>query len=590
MADIKKIKVNGTDYNVRDDSKVLKSGDTMTGDLELNGNKLFVNSSDTYSYINGSNGWVNIYSTVSAVKMGGYQAYVETTTAGVSAKALGGDINLITNEGGVTPGKAYYNGNEIATKNIFKTINGETLLTDDLIFDGTARWYHIHVPAHTTFPVLTSTGHVAIDYTEYKSIVTDIPLTSANSTSSWFGYHNGWYGPGYYAGFNITPITSMSGNFYNLQDASYDFDADIKCIGINIPAELKQFFSAVSDIDLSSKYLSTSGGTVSGDLKVNNINLYSGDGSSAIAGGIVMKTGTIVSTTYSQNAITANSSGIYPFEIKTTYNNIKLKDYEGITLKAQSASGINRYYILPRDATTSNTESTADILATRAWVSDQLPDTSDFIKKDGSVAMTGDLKFNTGYNIIAGEDHSSGGDFTISAKHTPTSSEHSIVLSKLGIDSGIKFIQKTNNSLYGQGYHQLPVNDGSTNSNYYTLATREWVNSQGFLTSHQDISGKLNKSGDTMSGNLYFDPGKTLTLYGSSNVNLVLGGYSNQYGSFISYSGPNNLTISASMGDVVINNTTIPQSATLATQPWVQSNQKYTITVSSGVMTVKENY
>lgn len=28
----------------------------------------------------------------------------------------------------------------------------------------------------------------------------------------------------------------------------------------------------------------------------------------------------------------------------------------------------------------------------------------------------------------------------------------------------------------------------------------------------------------------------------------------------------------------------------LATQPWVQSNQKYTITVSSGVMTVKENY
>ena len=91
--------------------------------------------------------------------------------------------------------------------------------------------------------------------------------------------------------------------------------------------------------------------------------------------------------------------------------------------------------------------------------------------------MTGNLKFNTGYNIVAGEDNPSGEDFTISAKHTPTSSEHSIVLTKVGAGSGIKFIQKANSSSYGQGYHQLPVNDGSNFNNNicFTLATEHYV-------------------------------------------------------------------------------------------------------------------
>ena len=35
-------------------------------------------------------------------------------------------------------------------------------------------------------------------------------------------------------------------------------------------------------------------------------------------------------------------------------------------------------------------------------------------------------------------------------------------------------------------------------------ATKSWVNSKGYLTSHQDISGKVNKSGDTISGILKF--------------------------------------------------------------------------------------
>lgn len=47
-------------------------------------------------------------------------------------------------------------------------------------------------------------------------------------------------------------------------------------------------------------------------------------------------------------------------------------------------------------------------------------------------------------------------------------------------------------------------------------ATQSWVNSRGYLTSHQDISGKVNKNGDTISGIISF----TNLIYNDKAINL----------------------------------------------------------------------
>lgn len=56
-------------------------------------------------------------------------------------------------------------------------------------------------------------------------------------------------------------------------------------------------------------------------------------------------------------------------------------------------------------------------------------------------------------------------------------------------------------------------------------ATQSWVNSRGYLTSHQDISGKVNKNGDTISGIISFtnliNNGKAINL----DYNYSAGGF-----------------------------------------------------------------
>lgn len=49
--------------------------------------------------------------------------------------------------------------------------------------------------------------------------------------------------------------------------------------------------------------------------------------------------------------------------------------------------------------------------------------------------------------------------------------------------------------------------------------TSQLTNDSGYLTRHQDISGKLNKAGDTMTGNLDITSGKYIRFLGNANLN-----------------------------------------------------------------------
>ncbi len=115
-------------------------------------------------------------------------------------------------------------------------------------------------------------------------------------------------------------------------------------------------------------------------------------------------------------------------------------------------------------------------------------------------------------------------------------------------------------------------------------------------TTYVDINegSFVKKTGDTMNGNLCFSTGNKLIVYGNSNVNLELGGYTDRYGSYISYQGPDELKISTNMADLkldsggsvyinsnpdypdysntVIDGTVIPKNTTLLTSADVATN------------------
>lgn len=66
------------------------------------------------------------------------------------------------------------------------------------------------------------------------------------------------------------------------------------------------------------------------------------------------------------------------------------------------------------------------------------------------------------------------------------------------------------------------VSQFTNDSNY---ATQSWVTGKGYLTSHQDISGKVNRTGDTMTGDLSLSvsSGNSPTLYFKRGVNTSWG-------------------------------------------------------------------
>ena len=75
------------------------------------------------------------------------------------------------------------------------------------------------------------------------------------------------------------------------------------------------------------------------------------------------------------------------------------------------------------------------------------------------------------------------------------------------------------------------ISDRPTNVSQFTndsnYATQSWVTGKGYLTSHQDISGKVNKSGDTMTGDLSLSvsSGNSPTLYFKRGKNTSWGIY-----------------------------------------------------------------
>lgn len=217
---------------------------------------------------------------------------------------------------------------------------------------------------------------------------------------------------------------------------------------------------------------------------------------------------------------------------------------------------------------------------------DKLQD--DKVNKSGDT-MTGDLIMNAdislgadkninlanGDKIIFGGTESTGSTFEIKTVHQPTGSEHIISMAKVGGLTGscIKFIEKTNMpEMCSTGYHQLPVNDGSSASNYYTLAT---------------VEKSVQKSGDTMTGNLSlstnFQGGTTqspsLILQGNLGTTLTLYEYGSN-GASIERVGPGSLNIKGyydviinssvnnlpdSESHTIIDGTTIPKNALLVT-------------------------
>mgnify|MGYP003307202107 CR=1 FL=1 len=421
-------------------------------------------------------------------------------------------------------------------------------------------------------------------------------------------------------------MATISEELTRIENAKTNIKTSIENKGVSVPtgsllSAMPSYIDQIPVLD-PDDFVKKSGDTMTGDLSIS----HTGENKIRLGAGAL---------TLNANASTGSGTidGVMGLTLTSTGGDINLTPLH---------SSNKAYYNGNEIATT------ADI-----------PSTSDFVKKDGSVAMTGTLKLNTGCNIVAGEDTSSGGDFTISAKHTPTSSEHSIVLTKVGAGSGIKFIQKSNTSYYGQGYHQLPANDGSTSSNYYTLAT---------------VENSLQKSGGTMTGNLTFEYDEGEPIHGinlTSNVSLkptgsygaelagdgssigigsataYLKGLSSSYVGTVanpnainisdseirigtagvpirifsqqtssSFEGDIDVTVWAHKGaleltsdlgitldtydDITITSqdggiavsgdSFVYNNNNVATQPWVQSNPKYTITVSNGVMTVKENY
>lgn len=64
-----------------------------------------------------------------------------------------------------------------------------------------------------------------------------------------------------------------------------------------------------------------------------------------------------------------------------------------------------------------------------------------------------------------------------------------------------KYNDSTSDYEFRKGYSKLPTDDGSTSSNYYTLATQEWSNSK-----------KVSKTGDTMTGDLQLNVGSGYSL------------------------------------------------------------------------------
>lgn len=148
--------------------------------------------------------------------------------------------------------------------------------------------------------------------------------------------------------------------------------------------------------------------------------------------------------------------------------------------------------------------------------------------------------------------------------------------------NSINKIKDTNNVVHEIVPHSLT--DGTylvnvpTVSSDETIATQEWVLSQAEEFDHDTVVDALgyepaNKAGDIFTGNVSIKDtsstgsytGHSLTVYGHQGVNVALTTYTDTYGAALSYLGPNNFTISSSIGDVVINGTSIPKYKTLVT-------------------------
>lgn len=114
------------------------------------------------------------------------------------------------------------------------------------------------------------------------------------------------------------------------------------------------------------------------------------------------------------------------------------------------------------------------------------------------------------------------------------------VLSALGADTpteatsdnlpttagNVKVVRYDAQTLTDSEKSQARTNIGAASSASVPTKTSQLTNDSGFLTSHQDISGKLDKSGGTMTGKLVAQNNTNYTTKQVRNVFLIADGNS----------------------------------------------------------------